>query len=231
MAKKKKSEMRKRFLFKFRINPASIKLDIKLLNYWFLWRIIRHPDVITKGITNRCEDRANYVTFMDFDNIFYNDLRLNLKAWQKENKTSHIIILTTGEHTTDEGELVGSYHAYELTKRKFYDITPLLRQLPVDPNSLRVPRLFSGKAWVLRTEEKIKEKDGEIIKNKPKFKEILRSRYKQKNKQSFAHYYYLRRQFGIPYFKSNWDKSTKIQKIQYTTTSRRWKTKWFRVSI
>lgn len=231
MAKKKTSEMRKRFLFKFRINPASIKLDIRFFNYWVLWRIIRHPDVITKGITNKCEDRISYVTFMDFDNIFYNDLKSCLSAWQKEHRTSHIIILTTGEHLNEDNELIGSYHVYELTKRKFYEIAPLLRELPVDPNSLRVPRLFSGKAWVLRTEPKIKERTKALIKEKPKFKEIIHSKYKQKDKQSFAHYYYLRQQFGTSYLRANWDKSTKIQKIQYTTTSKRWRTHFVRVSL
>lgn len=232
MARKKKLRERPRkFIFKFRINPASIKLDIKLFNYWMLWRLLRHPNVITKGITNKCADRLHYVMFMDFDNIYYDDLREALIAKQKEKRMSHIIVVTTGESLHEDGRLIGSYHAYELTKRKFGDITPILRDLPVDPNSLRVPRLFSGKAWVLRTEAKIKENNGSLVKGKPKFKEVLISKYKQKKKQSFAHYYYLREQYGIPYLKANFDKSSKIQKIQYTTTSKKWKTKMFKVVI
>lgn len=223
--------MRKKFLLKFRINPASIKLDIKLFNYWMIWRLLRHPDTITRGITNRCQDKLNYVLFGDFDNIYYEDMKDMLKAVQKKEKLGPIIVMASSEEEKADGEVVGSYHIYELTKRGFDKITPILKQLPVDPNSLRVPRLFSGKAWVLRTEAKVKEKNGEIVKDKPKFKEIIGAKRKPKGKQSFAHYFYLRNHFNIPYLKLNWDKSDKIQKINYTTTSGKWKTFWFKLSL
>jgi hypothetical protein len=186
-----KKEMRKNFLLKFRINPASIKFDMKLFNYWFLWRIIRHPDTITNGITNRCDDKLHYVLFFDFDNIYYDTVREQLLALQMQEKMSNIIILTTGEKIDDYGKTVGSYHAYELTHRLYHELPEILKYTSVDRNTLRAQRLFSGKGWVLRTEPKILISSGKMLKDKPKFKEVLWSHYKQKGKKhSFAHYYY-----------------------------------------
>ena len=229
--RKTKDEMGRRFIFKFRINPASIKLDLKVFSYWLLLRLVRHPDTITNGITNRCEDMLHYVMFADFDNIYYETVRTQLLALQKQERMSDIIILKTSEETDEYGDVVGSYHAYELTKRKLSEIPQLLMQICIDPNSIRAPRLFSGKAWVLRTEPKVRMSNGEIIKGKPELKAILPSTYMQKSEQSFAHYMYLRNQFGIPYLIEKWDKSMKIQKIQYTTTSKRWHTRWFRIVV
>lgn len=226
-----KKEMKKNFLFKFRVNPASIKLDIKFYNYWVLWRIVRHPDVLTSGITNKCDDAISYVTFFDFDNAYFEDVKKQLLAVQRIKKTSHIIILVSSEERNEYGKLVGSYHAYELTKRPFYDITGILRLTSVDVNSLRIPKLFTGKAWVLRTDAKVYARNGKEIKPKPKFKEVLMSPYRTKENQSLAHYLYLREHLGIPFLKGNWDKSSKVQHIEYTTTSKRWKTHWFKVSL
>jgi len=228
--RKKRDEMGRNFIFKFRINPASIKLDLKIFNYWLLLRLVRHPDTITNGITNRCQDMLHYVFFADFDNIYYETMRAQLLALQKQERMSDIIIMKTSEETDGYGNVIGSYHAYELTKRKLWEIPQLLMRVCVDPNSIRVPRLFSGKAWVLRTEPKVKMSNGEIIKGKPEPKEILPSTY-TKGEQSFAHYFYLRNQFDIPYLIENWDNSTKIQKIQYTTTSKRWHTHWIRIVL
>jgi hypothetical protein len=229
-----KDEMSKKFLFKFRINPASIKLDVKLGSYWFLGRIIRHPDTRTAGITNRCADMLHYVLFLDFDHIYYETMKKSLLALQTAERMSDIVILKTSEEKDDYGKTIGSYHAYEFSKRKLPEILRLMYQVPVDPNSLRVPRLFSGKAWVLRTEPKTKM-NGTIVKGRPEFKEVLESFYRPdhlwKRKQSLAHYLYLRKNIGIPMIHGDFDKETKIQTIEYTTTSRRWKTHWLRVAL
>jgi len=229
--KRIEKSLSRKFIFNFRINPASIKLDMKLFNHWLIFRIVKHPDTMTKGITNRCEDRLHYVLFFDYDDIYYETMRTELIALQKQEKLSDIIILCSSERKSEYGELLGSYHAYELGKYRYHDIPEILKWTSVDRNFIRVPRLFSGRGWVLRTEPKTKIKNGQIVKDKPVFKEILYSKYDVGKKKSFAHYYYLRQQFGIPFLKMNWDNSKSIQKIQYTTTSGRWKKRWAKVVI
>ena len=203
----------------FRVNKSTIKLTINLFNKLHLYGMVSlNPDVKTLGVANLCSD-GKLVLFCDWDNVYYSRVMMELSQFQKKYDTGPIYILATEELYDEAGELYGNFHAIGLGKWKYHELMDALEELSIDRNFKRISEYFTGRHHVLRIYPKTK--NGRILKDKPKFKNVLYC--STKRECNSALYKFLQQYYNAPSvpkdLKCKWDDSSVYKVTRYGTTS------------
>jgi len=110
---------------------------------------------------------------------------------------------------------------------QYHDILDLLRMLPVDELSIKMPRYYKYKSWVLRMSDKRDSKGNSII-QRPYYVDTIfpeeNGELYLQNTHSEAHFHFLRKLFKFRKFKLNLDGLSELTIIRYNTKGK-YKTK------
>lgn len=197
----------------------QVRIELNVLKRDVVLYIGSTPTLITFGMTNETIDNF-FTVFVDYDNIFYEKVVKDIKHIQNVFDLSDFIIITSSEDYTEENELYGNYHAICLDKCLYQEIIEILRHCRCDPGYLHNPRYYKRKHWVLRFDKKYYANNGQVHKDEPKFKEIIKHEPRVPRECSRGHYLALRRIFNIPKLNLNFDNSKECELIQYRTVGK-----------
>jgi hypothetical protein len=197
----------------------KIRRGFKLAGHLFDFHVQKLPPLYTIGITNETED-CYFIPFLDLDNIYREVALKYIHLAQREFDLSPFILLSSsGEQTDDVGRTFGNYIAIGFDKLKYHDFVDLLRMLPVDELSIKMPRYYKYKSWVLRMSEKF-DSAGNMIVDRPKYVMTImpeNRNYLEKHKHSESHFYFLQKLFKFRRFKLNLDGYSELTLIRYNT--------------
>ena len=196
----------------------KLRFARKFFGHLAEFHIQKLPPLYTVGITNETED-CYFIPFIDLDNVYQETAIKYIKLAQREfNLSPAILLSSSGEQKDSNDRVYGNYMAIMFDKMRYHDVVDLLRLLPVDELSIKMPRYYKYKSWVLRMEDKF-DSNGDIIVGRPKYlKTILpeNSDY-LKHKHSEAHFHFLRKLFKFGLFKINSDNLKELTFVSYNT--------------
>lgn len=196
-----------------------VRRGFKFLGHLFNLHVQKLPPLYTIGITNETED-CYFIPFLDLDNIYRDVAVKYIHLAQREfNLSPAILLSSSGESKDDVGRIFGNYIVIMFDKLRYHEIIDMLRMLPVDELSIKMPRYYKYKSWVLRMSEKV-DSAGNIIIDRPRFvKRVFpeSNRYLKKHKHSEAHFHFLHKLFKFRKFKLNLDGYSELTLIRYNT--------------
>lgn len=200
-------------------NKSSKKFWLTLGRRQFFIAMYKRPVILTQGITNETQD-GMYVPFIDYDQINQEKVIQEAKRLIRLWNFSGFVILATSEELTKDGMAYGNYHLVGFDKIRYHDHLDMLYDTCCDRNFIKVPRFFRFKHWVLRIAPKCDEKTWSVLKKKPYIIGWIPGEQSGRYEQSYGHYEFMRKYYGLKPLKLSWDKATAIQMIRYNTTHR-----------
>lgn len=145
------------------------KSDYKKLNYSVLFNCRKRPLELVNGWTSRTiteRDGIMEVIFLDYDNILYSLVEVELLFLQKKYNLSPFYVFSSFETEDKQKSKYGNYMAISITKKPFGKVYEILNKTHADSSYKVVPASYPYKTWVLRLGKKFKKKA-------PEFKEIV----------------------------------------------------------
>jgi len=184
--------------------------------YSINFNYVKLPNLTALGISSVCADQQ-FVLFMDFDRITEMQLRSQLNAIYRDWNVTHFFIFKTGYNR---------YHVISLEKFELSMVERILENTLVDYSFKRVA-ISSDSGWILRVQEK-KDRDGNIIRDRPEFFDCMilaRKPYRRLSRahiEAFSLMHFEVRQIikEMGYFdESHWDTNTDVRMIRYGTSN------------
>ena len=195
-----------------------MNLSFRVLGKMVGFNVQEVPPLYTVGISNETED-GYFLPFLDMDGIYLSALEMYVRMAQREYNLSPAVVLCSSGHGVDDaGREYGNYMVIMLDKMKYHDLIDVLRFLPVDELSIKMPRYHRYKSWVLRMIDKT-DSTGRVIVKKPEFVEILYPERRSNHQHSQAHYLFLKKLYGFKTLKTdlNLDSYFGLVTVRYNT--------------
>ena len=195
-----------------------MNISFSMFGKMFGFNVQDVPPLYTVGISNETDD-GYFLPFLDMDGIYFDALVRYVRMAQREYNLSPAIVLCSSGAGIDEvGGAFGNYMVIMLDKLKYHDLIDVLRFLPVDELSIKMPRYHRYKSWVLRMIDKT-DSTGKVIVKKPEFVDVVYPEKRSRNQSSNAHYTFLKRLYGFRDFSAdlNLDSLYGLTTVRYNT--------------
>ena len=200
------------------LKKAEKNSNYRNTGYSFLIEMRKTPNMLVKGWVSRVINKdgsIDEVIFIDFDGIFFDLMKSELKYIMKEYNLSPFYIFTSFEDKKEEG-IAGNYLAISLTKRRASTVREILKQTHCDNSYRLVCNSYVYRSWVTRLSGKGKKKA-------PKFKCVVGDLSKKYNQDvSQGHLNVMKKIYPeIPHIKyTNLDEGKDIFLVEYLTASK-----------